>query len=156
MADMTLIEAVTWQRFEDDAPELAAFGRKRLQAGASYLATTRADGSPRVHPINPKVRGGHLSVYMFPTSPKAADLRRDRRFALHASVEDVHGGGGEFSVRGIASFTSDRDPLCDELAVAGLPARDGYLRFDLLLLAVLAGTYVPGSNVPRLRRWQAV
>ena len=62
MADMTLIEAVTWQRFEDDAPELAAFGRKRLQAGASYLATTRADGSPRVHPINPKVRGGQLSV----------------------------------------------------------------------------------------------
>src|ERR1700740_1653556 len=101
---MALTEAVTWQWFEDDAPELAAYGRERFQAGASYLATTRADGSPRVHPINPKVRGEHLSVYMLPNSPKAADLRRDPRFALHASVEDVHGGGGEFSIRGIACF----------------------------------------------------
>jgi hypothetical protein len=153
---MTFTEAVTWQRFEHDAPELAAFGRERLQAGASYLATTRADGSPRVHPVNPKVHGGHLSVYMFPNSPKVADLRRDPRFALHASVEDVHGGGGEFSVRGAARFVGDQDPLGDELAAAGQPARDGYVRFELLLLAALAGTYVPGSNVPRLRRWQAV
>ena len=156
MTDMTLTEAVTWQWFEDDAPELAAFGRKRFQAGASYLATTRADGSPRVHPINPKVRGEHLSVYMFTNSPKAADLRRDPRFALHASVEDVHGGGGEFSIRGIACFVGDQDPLGDEMAAAGQPARDGYVRFELLLLGVLAGTYVPGSNVPRLQRWQAV
>ena len=153
---MTFIEAVTWQRFEDDAPELAAFGHKRLQAGASYLATTRTDGSPRVHPVNPKVRGSHLSVYMFPDSPKAADLRRDPRFALHASVEDVYGGGGEFSVRGVARLASDQDPLGEELAAAGQPARDGYVRFELLLLGVLAGTYVQGSNVPRLRRWQAV
>jgi len=153
---MTLTEAVAWQRFEDDAPELAAYGRKRLQAGASYLATTRADGSPRVHPINPGVHGKHLSVYMFPTSPKSADLRRDPRFALHASVEDVHGGGGEFSIRGVARFVDDQDPLGEELAAAGQPARDGYVRFELLLLGVLAGTYAPGSNVPRLQRWQAV
>jgi hypothetical protein len=59
---MTLTDPVTWQRFEDDAPELAALGRERLQAGASHLATTRADGCPGVHLINPKVHGGHLTV----------------------------------------------------------------------------------------------
>jgi hypothetical protein len=68
----------------------------------------------------------------------------------------VHGGEGEFSIRGIARFAGDQDPLGDELAAAGQPARDGYVRFELLLLGVLAGTYVPGSNVPHLQRWQAV
>jgi len=151
---MERTDAVTWGGFEEDAPELAAFGRERLLAGASYLATTRADGSPRVHPVNPKVRGAHLSLYMFPTSPKAADLRRDPRFALHTSVEDVHGGGGELAVRGIARFVEDHDPLGEELAAAGHTARDGYVRVELLLLGVLAGTYRPGSNVPHLQRWQ--
>jgi hypothetical protein len=104
--------------------------------------------------VNPKVYGGHLSVYMFPTSPKGADLRRDPRFALHAAVDDVHGGGGEFSLRGVARLVDDQDALGQELADAGQPARDEYVRFELLLLGVLAGTYVSGSNVPSMRRWQ--
>jgi hypothetical protein len=37
---------------------------------------------------------------MEPTSPKAADLRRDPRYALQCGVEDDRGGGGEFHVTG--------------------------------------------------------
>lgn len=148
-------EPVAWQTFADEAPELSTFGSQRLRAGPSYLATTRSNGFPRVHPVNPQVHGGHLGIYMFPTSPKAADLRRDGRFALHTSVNDVHGGGGEFSAWGIGRFVDDTDDLGNELASAGLPGRDGYVRFELLLLGVLVGTYGPGSNVPRLQRWRA-
>lgn len=149
-------EGVAWERFEAEAPPLAAFGRRRLQAGPAYLATTRADGSPRVHPVNPKVYGAHLALYMFPTSPKAADLARDARFALHCSVEDVTGAGGEFALRGTAHLVETASPADIELVPAGFPHRDGYIRFELLLTGVLVGTYEPGSNVPQLRRWQAI
>lgn len=148
-------EAVAWGQFELEVPELAAFGRRRLDAGPAYLATTRTGGSPRVHPINPKVHRGHLALYMFPTSPKGADLRRDPRYALHATVDDVTGTGGEFALRGVAQVVDDHDSLGRELADGGLPAQDGYVRFELLIRAVLIGTYEQGSNLPRLQRWQA-
>jgi hypothetical protein len=149
------IKAVTWQQFAPDALELAEFGSQRPLARPSYLATTRADGFPRVHPVNANVHGGHLSLYMFSTSPKVADLQRDPRFALHATVNDVHGGGGEISVRSIARLVDDPERLGDELASSGQPAREGYVRFELLLLSALVGTYAPGSDVPRRKRWHA-
>jgi Pyridoxamine 5'-phosphate oxidase len=147
------MRAVTWREFELAAPSLAEFGARRLAVGASYLATVRADGSARVHPVNPKVMAGHLVLYMFPTSPKAADVGRDPRFALHAAVDDVNGAGGEFAVRGVARAVGD-DDLGDEIASAGSPPREGYVRFELLVHSVLVGTYAEGSNVPRIRQWQ--
>jgi len=59
-----------------------------LERRVAYLGTTRTDGSPRVHPVSPFIGAGCLFVYMEPTSPKAADLRRDARYALHCGVED--------------------------------------------------------------------
>jgi hypothetical protein len=53
-------------------------------AGLGYLATIRADGGPRVHPISPAVLDGHLFAFILRRSPKAADLERDPRFALHS------------------------------------------------------------------------
>jgi hypothetical protein len=147
------MRGVTWRGFETAAPPLAEFGVGRLAVGASYLATVRADGSARVHPVNPKVIAGHLVLYMFPNSPKATDLGHDPRFALHAAVDDVRGTGGEFALRGVARRVGDGD-LGDEIASAGLPPREGYLRFELLVHSVLVGTYDEGSNVPTVRRWQ--
>ena len=82
-------------------------GALRLRSGPSYLATLGADGSPCLHPVNPEVHADGLSLCMFPTSPNAADLRRDPRFALHAGVDDVR-GGGESAVRGAARFVDPR------------------------------------------------
>jgi len=43
----------SWGEFAE-APELAAFGEERFRAvRLAYLATVRADGSPRVHPFTP-------------------------------------------------------------------------------------------------------
>lgn len=155
LATMTSADAVTWGKFESEAPELAAFGRQRLDVGPAYLATIRLDGSPRLHPVNPKVHGEHLALYMFPSSPKGADLRHDGRFALHTTVDDVAGHGGEFLVRGRSRLVDDRDPLGAELADAGLPAREGYIRFELLVLGVLVGIYDGASNVPHIERWKS-
>ena len=41
----------SWTEFAQQAPELAAFGQARYQTGVAYLATVRADGGPRVHPV---------------------------------------------------------------------------------------------------------
>jgi hypothetical protein len=43
----------TWGGFAAAEPELAAFVSERLRAAPSYLATVRATGAPRVHPVTP-------------------------------------------------------------------------------------------------------
>src|SRR5262245_16432128 len=96
-----------WSEFSTASPDLASFGKRRLERRIAYLATTRPDGSLRVHPVSPFIAGVHLFLYMEPTSPKAHDLRRDARYAMHCGVEDNTGGGGEFLVRGRAEEIDD-------------------------------------------------
>ena len=100
----------SWLQFEQQAPELAAFGRARFGGGVAYLGTVRGDGGPRVHPVTPII-GEQLFLFMEPTSPKGQDLRRDGRYTLHCTVEDMGGGGGEFYVRGRAALSDDPDPV---------------------------------------------
>jgi hypothetical protein len=50
----------TWSDFQTAAPDLAAFGQTRFANRVAYLATLRADGSPRLHPVTPIIGGGHL------------------------------------------------------------------------------------------------
>ena len=46
---------------------------------------------------------------MEPRSPKGADLRERRWFALHNGVPDDAGSGGEFSVSGLGHSVDDRE-----------------------------------------------
>lgn len=98
---------MSWRKFGFAASELAVFGAARLTKRLAYLATIRADGTPRVHPVSPFISHDTLFVYMEPTSPKGKDLRRDGRYAMHCSVEDAS-GGGEFCVRGRAVVVEDQ------------------------------------------------
>ena len=51
----------SWQDFALAEPELSAFGEARLgTVRPAYLATVRADGMPRVHPVTPIIGEGHL------------------------------------------------------------------------------------------------
>ncbi len=53
----------SWSEMAEHAPEIAAVGQALLDKhGLAYLATVRADGSPRVHPVCPFVIGGRLIV----------------------------------------------------------------------------------------------
>jgi hypothetical protein len=63
-------------KFEEAVPETFPI---------AYLATTRPDGSPRVHPFCPILAGGRLFAAVPPSSPKGDDLRRDGRCAIHAT-----------------------------------------------------------------------
>lgn len=119
--------AVQWGTFEEQAEGLAAETLPRLQYAPCYLATIRSDGWPRVHPVGVNVRRPALVVVMFPTSPKAADLRRTGKYAVHCAVEDNNGGGGEVLVTGIAR---DVEPT---------PAdhERGWIAFELLVAEVL-------------------
>ena len=146
----------TWQDFAAVAPELAEFAWERLDRRVAYLATVRADGGPRVHPVSPFLGGGHLYVYMAPTSPNARDLGRDGRYALHAGVEDNEGGGGELSLSGRARLipeASERAAVFAAAQAAGYAPQAQHVVFELEIERVLATTY-PGNQLQR-RRWPA-
>jgi len=140
-----------WQEFAQQAPELAAFGQTRFQSGVAYLATVRADGSPRVHPVTPII-GEQLFLFMEPTSPKGKDLQRDARYTLHCSVEDMGGGGGEFYLRGQATLTDD--PLLREQATlaASYTPQDRYILFVLTVEFAFMNRYEDGPA--KTQRWQ--
>jgi hypothetical protein len=80
--------------FERVEPELAAHARRLLYPigpagpGLGFLATTRRDGGPRVHPVCPAIHDGGLYVFVIGSSPKRFDLERDGRYALHGYPAD--------------------------------------------------------------------
>ncbi|MFB9234738.1 pyridoxamine 5'-phosphate oxidase family protein [Plantactinospora siamensis] len=76
----------SWTEFATDEPQLAAAIRGLLQQygpGLGYLATVRADGGPRVHPVSPVITADGLYCFVV-DSPKRRDLERDGRYALHS------------------------------------------------------------------------
>jgi len=75
-----------WSEFAEVEPRLAEVVRELLYQygpGLGYLATVRADGGPRVHPVSPVLSDGGLYCFVI-DSPKRRDLERDGRYALHA------------------------------------------------------------------------
>src|SRR5262245_7055324 len=77
---------VTWSAFAAERPDLAEASRGLLYqfgVGLGFLATVRPDGGPRVHPMCPILAGDGLYALIVP-SPKAGDLIRDGRYALHS------------------------------------------------------------------------
>lgn len=76
----------SWTEFAADEPQLAAAIRGLIQQygpGMGYLATVRADGGPRVHPVSPVITPDGLYCFIV-DSPKRRDLERDGRYALHS------------------------------------------------------------------------
>ncbi|MFC8299645.1 pyridoxamine 5'-phosphate oxidase family protein [Micromonospora orduensis] len=76
----------SWSEFAADEPRLADGIRVLLQQygpGFGYLATVRADGGPRVHPVSPVITDEGLFCFVI-DSPKRRDLERDGRYALHS------------------------------------------------------------------------
>lgn len=64
-----------------------------------FLATVRADGSPRLHPVVPVLVDGQVFVAIADSSPKWRDLARDPRCVLHALPGERD---DEFALRGRA------------------------------------------------------
>lgn len=96
----------TWHAFESGAPEMAAAaamlwpGITALDRGGpvpagmpwfpiAFLATTRSDGSPRLHPFCPVLASGRLLAAIPRSSPKGNDLRREPRCAIQRWLSTV-------------------------------------------------------------------
>ncbi len=95
----------TWSELSTLAPEIAATGQALLDKhGLAYVATVRADGSPRVHPVCPFVIDGRLIVATQRTSPKAQDQLRDGRYVLHLLPG---ANDDEFRIHGRARLIGD-------------------------------------------------
>jgi hypothetical protein len=144
----------TWGAFARAVPELAAFGAARLAKPPAYLATVRADGRPRVHPVTPVVTGEGLYVFMEPTSPKGADLRERGWCALHNGVPDNAGTGGEFAVSGTGVHVDDPAVRAVVVAAAAYEPAERYVLFELLVGEARCQGYgdVP---LPDVRRWRS-
>lgn len=81
---------VNWRGLESARPNLATAGQDLLYqfgVGLAFLATVRADGGPRVHPMCPILHGDGLYALLVP-SPKRSDLVRDGRFSMHSFPSD--------------------------------------------------------------------
>jgi len=109
----------SWSDLATARPELEARARDLYlieqpdapgPAGLGYLATVRADGGPRVHPVSPAVLDGRLYVYCLLSSPKLRDLQGDGRYALHSWPKPFTDDGfddEEFYLTGRATPVAD-------------------------------------------------
>jgi Pyridoxamine 5'-phosphate oxidase len=140
-----------WSDLAAAEPELAAFGAERLTRPPAYLATIRADGAPRVHPVTPIVTDEGLYVFMEPTSPKGRDLRERERFALHTGVPDNAGSGGEFWLGGRARLIDDAAVRATVAAAASYEPAERYVLFELEPDEARANGYDDVKMPPRTR-----
>jgi len=66
--------------------------------GFAYLGTLRADGHPRISPVEAHVWEGELLIGIMPRSLKARDLARDPRCTLQSLVRDPDSGEPELKL----------------------------------------------------------
>jgi len=129
--------------------------------GLGFLATVRADGGPRVHPMCPLVSDDGLFAFIVP-SPKLRDLHRDGRYALHSIPLETNEDA--FYLTGHADHVTDMDQrarlseqFVDERLAVGVPAPDDdHHLFELhVSSAMLTRTTGHGDLNPRHRIWHA-
>jgi hypothetical protein len=124
----------SWQELMDDAPEFAARVQARFDAGTNKtLATLRRDGSPRISATELSFAGGQVSLGMMPGSVKLADVRRDRRVAVHSPTleppEDVAGWLGDAKLAGVLIEAEPPDEQHPEAAFFHLDVTEAALTY---------------------------
>jgi hypothetical protein len=109
----------SWGEFAAAEPALAQRVRERLDAGThKTLATLRRDGAPRVSGNEAWIAAGELCFGVMPGAVRAADLRRDPRYALHTASGDPPAWAGDATLSGHAEEVDDLERRA--AAVGGL------------------------------------
>ena len=135
----------SWSEFAADEPRLARAIHALLHQygpGLGYLATVRADGGPRVHPVSPVITDEGLFCFVV-DSPKRRDLERDGRYALHSFPPED--SDDEAYVAGRA------EPVTDPRRIARhrrQPARRAAGRLAAVRAHRRGGDAVPGAARP--------
>lgn len=90
---------VTFAELQRAAPSIAEFLGARLTAtGLCLVGTTRADGWPRVSPMELSIVDGRFYVGSMPNAVKAKDLQRDPRCCVLTPLADKDDLAGEAKV----------------------------------------------------------
>ena len=101
---------ITWSQFTEEAPETVAVFTRRVEAtGLALMATLRADGFPRISPLEPLIGDDRVWLGMMPGSTKTRDLRRDPRLCLHTATADKDVADGDAKLWGSAVLADDDD-----------------------------------------------
>ncbi|WDZ86097.1 pyridoxamine 5'-phosphate oxidase family protein [Micromonospora cathayae] len=151
----------SWSEFAADEPRLAHAIRLLMQQygqGFGYLATVRADGGPRVHPVSPVITDEGLFCFVI-ESPKRRDLERDGRYALHSFPPEE--SDDEAYVAGRAHPVTDRSRVARLAESArARPGADWRLFEFTIDVAMLArrehggvGGPVGGDGSPAVQVW---
>jgi hypothetical protein len=147
-----------WKDFAEAAPELARQLREQFEgAGVVLVGTVRADGGPRISPVEPVFTAGHLYLDMMWLSRKARDVLRDPRVEVHAPPADR--SAPQYKLYGRAVETSDEEELRHFGAVC--KERLGwepYPRHHLFRLDIQGAAWISyGEDAPegylRVRTW---
>jgi hypothetical protein len=163
----------SWAEFEQGAPDLAVVAARlwpgitalhRGETGhfsVAYLATTRGDGSPRLHPFCPILAAGRMFAAIPMSSPKGQDLRRDPRCTIHAlpGPDD-----DELSIRALATEITEERVRTAVVGVVGASgvggmietaSKDPLFAFDLIQVDVARWIDIgqPGTHAVR-HRWR--
>jgi Pyridoxamine 5'-phosphate oxidase len=147
---------MSWKALAEAAPDLATFGAERLHDQVAYLATVKADGAPRLHPVRPVVTSGRLFVFTERDSPKIRDLERDARYALHGTAtSDQPWDLREFVVEGEARRVDDSDVRTAVNTGSAFPRDEHFLLFELGIDTAMSTLY-GADGQPHRQRWRAV
>lgn len=100
----------SWSEFAAAAPRTSEiFARRHAATGnLCMLATIRADGSPRISPMEPRMFEGELWLIGMPGTTKFRDLTRDPRFCLHTATVDTQVSEGDAKLWGAAENVRDK------------------------------------------------
>ncbi len=99
---------MNWHQFTLTSPELAAIGQKRLEGpGLALIGTLRANGWPRISPVEAYIVDTQLLLGMMWRLKKALDLLRDPRVVVHSVTREREGTDGDFKVYGRVTDVAD-------------------------------------------------
>lgn len=106
----TVPTMTTWREFTERAPAISTIFTRRHAAANNLcmLATLRADGYPRISPMEPRVFEGELWLVGMPDTRKFTDLHRDPRFSLHTATVDAAVTDGDAKLWGKVHDVRDR------------------------------------------------
>ena len=101
----------SWTAFAEAAPRIAeVFARRHAAAhNLCMLGTLRADGYPRISPMEPRLFEDRLCMLGMPGTLKYRDLARDPRFSLHTATVDPQVTEGDAKLWGVVEDLRDEE-----------------------------------------------
>jgi hypothetical protein len=133
----------SWTEFLAQAPRIAEVfvRRHRATGNLCFLGTLRANGWPRISPMEPRIFEDRLVLIGMPNTWKFKDLLRDPRFSLHTATVDTHVGDGDAKIWG--TVENVQDTALHERFAQDLFNESGFdlrgQRFDPFFVARLEG-----------------